>query len=78
MSPPEKWDFIRRIHFHMLKFVGVQFMDPNFKMHTRTLIPIFIQVLCYVSTIYSLIYYRNEFSKAIISTTPLGLFVPVI
>lgn len=78
LSPSEKWDFIRKIHIFILKFVGVQFMDENFKPHNRTLIPVLIQAYYYVCLINSFIYYRNEPSKAIIATTPLALFVSVI
>lgn len=76
-SPYEKWYFIRNIHATLVKLVGVDVMNDNFKVNIRTLIPIYVEVnyLCLLT--YTLIYYRNEPFKALIATPSMGILIPV-
>lgn len=76
-SPLEKWKFFRQIHFILLRLIGLEFMDENYKMNIKTLIPIYLEVKYYVLLIYTLYHYRNEPFKALISTLFVGIFVPV-
>lgn len=61
----------------MLKAIGVQFMDPKYKMHLNTISPIFLQISFFSLLIYTIYYYRNEPLKAIHPSPALGFFVPV-
>lgn len=75
--PHEKWMFIRQIHYHMCKVVGVEFMKCNYKMNINTIIPLYLQVDYYVLLVYSMFYYKNEPIKVLMATTILGFFIPV-
>lgn len=76
-SPLEKWLFYRRIHSGLLKIIGVEFMEEDYRINALTFIPIFMQVLYYILMIYSMYYYRNQPKIAILSTILIGFFIPV-
>lgn len=76
-SPLEKWDFVCQIQIVLLKIFGLQILDDKFEAHFRTLIPFYLLFNYGGLLVYTLIYYRNDPLKALISTTPLGLYAPV-
>lgn len=77
MNPFEKWIFIRELHSTVLKIVGAQFMDQNYRIHLNTCLPIFIQFNYYSLLFYTLFYYRNEPQRALMATPIMGFFIPV-
>lgn len=77
MTPLEKWKFVRKIHWFLLRVVGVEFMDRNYRISIRSTIPIYLQANYYILLVYTLFYYRYKPLKGLIATPALGFYVPV-
>lgn len=76
-NPLEKCQYIRQIHLFLSKIIGLQFMESNYKLNDNTLLPVCLQLYYYGFVIYTLLYYLNEPSKALIVTPMMGFFIPV-
>lgn len=76
-SPLEKWLYVRQLNIFLLKLVGVQFMEANYKFHWKTWIPMYLGLNYFTLSIYTGYYYWGEPFKALQSTTMSGLMVPV-
>lgn len=77
LNPYEKWYFLRKIHTHMVKLVGCEVMEEDFKINVNTLIPIYVEVNYLTLLTYTLIYYRNDLFHALIATPSVGILIPV-
>lgn len=76
-SPLEKWRSFRQLHCFILRLIGVEFMEDDYKMSVNILIPIYLEANYYILLIYTLYHYRHEPFKALTPTPFLAIFVPV-
>lgn len=76
-SPLEKWLFIRKINIFLLQFIGAQFMEANYKLHFKTLIPLYLMLNYLSLLIYTLFYYRHTPFRAFQSTPMCEIIIPV-
>lgn len=77
LNPYEKWYFLRKIHTHMVKLVGCEVMESDFKISINTMIPIYVEVNYVTLLIYTLAYYRHDLFHALIATPSAGILIPV-
>lgn len=77
LNPYEKWYFLRDIHAHMVKLVGCETMESDYRISIRTLIPIYVEVNYVTLLTYTLIYYRHDLFHALIATPSAGILIPV-
>lgn len=77
LSPYEKWYFLRKIHTHMVKLVGCEVMESDFKISLNTMIPIYVEVNYVTLLTYTLAYYRHNLFHALMATPSAGILIPV-
>lgn len=75
--PLDKWLFVRKVNILMFKVGGCNFMEPNYKPSILTVIPAWVQLSYYILAIYTIYYYIDDPKRALVATTPLGLYTPV-
>lgn len=76
-NPRQKWLTVRRVKFFLLKFIGVQFMESDYKLHLQTLIPAYLLLNFFTLLLYTAYYYRSELFRALQATPVSGIIIPV-
>lgn len=76
-SPRQKWLYVRNFNAFIMKFVGCQFMESNFKLRIESFIPIYLAVNYFTLLLYTLFYYRHEPFRAVQATIASAFFIPV-
>lgn len=56
-SPKQKWLFMETIQIFLLKLIGLNFLDPNFKLNWRSFLIYFCAIDFFGSFIYTVCYY---------------------
>lgn len=76
-SPLDKWLLIRHFNIFLLKSLGVQFMETNYKLHFKSWIPMYLGANYFSLLLYTLYYYRKSPYKVLQGTPMCGLLIPV-
>lgn len=76
-SPRGKWEFIRDINIIPMNFIGTEYMEPNFRINWKTVIPPFIGLEYTLAMSYTLHYHKDNPLKAMQATPLLGIVIPV-
>lgn len=73
----EKWLTVHRVNVVLLKFIGVQFMESDYKLHLQTLIPAYLLINFFTLLFYTMYYYRHEPFSALQATPVCGIIIPI-
>lgn len=76
-SPREKWITVRGINIILLKFIGCEFMEAAYKLYFNTCIPMCLLIDYFAFLLYTLVYYRHQYFRALQATATCGLTIPV-
>lgn len=76
-NPLEKWLYVRRFNVFLMKLIGVEFMEPDYKFNWKTLIPMYLGLNFFCLMLYTCYYFRDEPYKALQPTAVTGIMVPV-
>lgn len=76
-SPKSKWELVRKIGESILSLTGTQILDPNFKPHWYTYVPIALFCDFLASFCYTTWYYWNDPIRRYQSVSTMGVAFPV-
>lgn len=76
-SPIEKWTFVSRFTSYLYKIIGVNFMDEDFKITWKFIIPVYLQVSFVCLLTYTIFYYRKKPFDIIKVAPAVAIFFPV-
>lgn len=76
-SPREKWKLVRNASSYAFSFIGLEVLDPNFKLWWFSYISVFGFFYTIILCAYTSWYYRSEPLKGLLYTPSLTIMIPV-